>query len=574
MWFRPVFWNMTEYETGYIAMLDIFVWPSTPEYMLGAGIDQLGTFWIFGSLPEILNNNGTLPTIFHPIGWNIGWHTGYAWFDGILSLPLQWLGIPAFYNLHVAATLWLSFMGICWLLSIVIGAYDLSVEKNPWANYTLALLIPLIAALALWTPFTFQEVSMGRPTQVYWVFSCIFLGLLWKYEQEGTITYRTRLGVGLAVVASCFVYWFGGASIGLCGGCVVLCQITTTQHKKNFVLGNLLSGAVAIGVAILIAHSMIWDLVLGTGGFEQLHQPPLRSWGPFNLPIYNELHIHSWNTLWTLVENHPATVPILGLGLFGAISPFGWGRRWPWIVGWIVSLGIPITGALIIGDWVIPTGQSLLQWVFPLLLRCEYPDRMVVATTLFSIGIGMHAIAACTTLFRRPFHQWLSFGCIGVLILFSLSPPTKEDLRVSSFVVDDVRLHIAQQFPGGMIDAPFSRSENTYIQQLFHKQPLLGGPGLNRVQPDAHKEYCSSNALLKSLEEMDQNGSTTHSFNSKDVEQLISDGFSVVVFDPQAKRFSAEKLEEHLQITASYIDDRTGIRAYPLTDLLQVPLPQ
>ena len=32
--------------------------------MLGAGIDQLGTFWIFGSLPEIFANDGILPTMY------------------------------------------------------------------------------------------------------------------------------------------------------------------------------------------------------------------------------------------------------------------------------------------------------------------------------------------------------------------------------------------------------------------------------------------------------------------------------------------------------------------------------
>lgn len=579
MWFRPIFWNMTEVrDSTWTAWWDIFIWPSTPEYMLGAGVDQLGTFWIFGSLPEILQNNGTLSNIFYPIGWNIGWHTGYAWLDGILSLPLQWFGVPAFYNLHVALTLWLSFMGICWMLSSALSSgsqslSSLSNAKELNVPSPMEILIPLIAALALWTPFTFQEVSMGRPTQVYWVFSCTFVGLLWRYQQECTIAYRKRIGVGLALVASCFVYWFGGASIGLCGGVVVLCQLTMAKQKRGFVLGSLLSGGVAIGIAMIVAHSMIWDVLYGNGVFEQLQKTPLQSWSPFQLPIYNQIRIHNWHSMWSLLEDHPSTVPILGLGLFGAIAPFGWRTRWPWIVGWIVSLGIPITGALIIGDWVIPTGQSLLQWIFPLLLRCEYPDRMVVAPTVFSIGIGIHAMTAVITRFHRPIQQWLFSGCVGIILLLSLSPPTIEDLRVSSFVVDDVRLTIAEQFPGGMIDAPFSRSENTYIQQLFHKQPLLGGPGLNRVQPDAHKDYCNSNALLKSLQEMDQMGKTTHPFQPKDVEQLIADGFSVVVFDPQSKRFSAEELEVHLKTTPAYIDHRTGIRAYPLTDLLTVASP-
>ena len=89
-------------------------------------------------------------------------------------------------------------------------------------------------------------------------------------------------------------------------------------------------------------------------------------------------------------------------------------------------------------------------------------------------------------------------GLFTVIALgWMLSPPEAENLKVSSFVVDEVRMNIAEEYRGGMIDVPFSRSENTYIQQLFHKQPVLGGPGLNRVQPDAHVEYCMGNALLK-----------------------------------------------------------------------------
>ena len=86
-------------------------------------------------------------------------------------------------------------------------------------------------------------------------------------------------------------------------------------------------------------------------------------------------------------------------------------------------------------------------------------------------------------------------GLLGWIV----TPPTAADLKVSSFVVDEVRMRIATDFTGGMIDVPFSRSENTYIQQLFHKQPLLGGPGLNRVQPPAHVDYCQQTPYSKAL---------------------------------------------------------------------------
>ena len=573
MWFRPMFWNMTEYQDSmWVALWDIFIWPSEPEYMLGAGIDQLGTFWIFGSLPEILHNNGHLPNIFYPIGWDIGWHTGYAWLDGILSLPLQLLGVPTFYNLHVAATLWLSFVGCCWMLKQSLSLPMGNERVHPMFALFAWGLIPLCSFLALSTPFAFEEVGMGRPTQVYWLFSYLFVGLILSSEDTTDKWSGKSILIGLCMAASCFVYWFGGVAVGFCAGATVLCAIVQQQHRWAFVLRNALSGLVAIGSVVFVASSMLLALWEGSNGFAQLSQSPIRSWSPLELPLYDVLYIHNANSLWTVFINHPSTLPVLTIGLFGAICPWGWASRWPWVIGWILSLGIPITGAIIIGDWVIPTGQGILQWLFPLLLRCEYPERMVIAPTLFSLVLGLQAIRATVRALENRYafkHVFMVVFAIGLGLASQIQLPTQETLQVSSFVIDDVRMEIANRFPGGMIDAPFSRSENTYIQQLFHKQPLLGGPGLNRVQPQAHKDYCNANPLLKGLEELDHVGHSDLKFTNADIQTLIEDGFSVIVFDPQARRFSAEILEHFIKVSPSFTDDRTGIRAYPLSTLLR-----
>ena len=556
MWFRPIFWNMTETRDGVAtALWDIFLAPSTPEYMLGAGVDQLGTFWIFGSLPEIIQNGGVLPSIFYPIGWDIGWHTGYAWLDGLLSLPLQILGVPAFYNLHVALTLWLSFMGICWLF------VQRSQSIAQW------ILAPMVAALALWTPFGFEEISMGRPTQLYWIFSAIFLSLLArKVGDTSNRSYSVLLG--LMLTCSCFVYWFGGVAVGFCGGAVALCQIYSQSNRKQFILNHLLAGLIAVGSSVLIIHKMLLDMMSNTRTFEQLSEIPITHWSVLELPVYSATRLHNWRTVWQLLSEHPSTLPILFLGLLGCVIPYGWRNRWPWMVGWILSLGVPLKGALLIGDWTIPTGQGILQWIFPLLLRCEYPERMVVAPTLLSVILFALAFASLTERITHSRTRWLLTTTLLGSIGFLLTPPTATDMKASSVVVDEVRMEVAHQFPGGMIDVPFSRSENTYIQQLFHKQPLLGGPGLNRVQPPEHVEYCNSNGLLSALEEMDKKGQSHQSFTVEDIKTLIDDGFSVLIYDPQSKRIEAAYLEDFLDIVPDYIHTRTGIRVYTLQSLL------
>ena len=557
MWFRPVFWNMTETRDGFgTALWDIFVAESTPEYMLGAGVDQLGTFWIFGSLTEILQNGGILPSIFHPIGWDIGWHTGYAWLDGLISLPLQILGVPTFYNLHVALTLWLSFMGICWLF------VQRGQSIGQW------ILAPLVASLALWTPFGFEEISMGRPTQLYWIFSTVFFGLLVRGINNNSIRWYSVL-LGLMLTCSCFVYWFGGVAVGFCGGVIALCQIYSQTNRKRFIGANLIAGLVAIGSSVLITHKMLFDMWSNTRSFEQLSETPITYWSVLDLPIYSATRLHNWNSMWQLLSEHPSTLPVLCLGLLGCLVPYDWKERFPWMIGWILSLGIPLKGALLIGDWTIPTGQGVLQWVFPLLLRCEYPERMVVAPTLLSIILCSLAFSSMNK--RITNTRWRGFLTLTLMgsIGLELTPPRTQDLKVSSVVVDEVRLEIAHRFPGGMIDVPFSRSENTYIQQLFHKQPLLGGPGLNRVQPAEHIEYCNSNGLLSALEEMDKDGQTRRSFTTEDIQKLIDDGFSVLLYDPQSRRIGTEPLEEFLGIDSDYLHQRTGIRVYTLKSLLK-----
>ena len=121
--------------------------------------------------------------------------------------------------------------------------------------------------------------------------------------------------------------------------------------------------------------------------------------------------------------------------------------------------------------------------------------------------------------------------------------PEHNDLRVSSFVVDEFRISTANAYPGGMIDVPLSRSENTYVQQLFHKQPLLGGPGLNRVQPPEHQIYCDENPLLKGLIQLEQIGQTSVTFSNLDIQQLIDDGFTTIIYDPQGGHINQSKLK-------------------------------
>ena len=68
-------------------------------------------------------------------------------------------------------------------------------------------------------------------------------------------------------------------------GLVVVCQLFQHSNRKRFVLRNLLSGVIAIGTSILLAHNMLIALWNGDNNYEQLTTPPVAYLGWFDLPF-------------------------------------------------------------------------------------------------------------------------------------------------------------------------------------------------------------------------------------------------------------------------------------------------
>lgn len=549
LWFRPVFWNMTEEQDLWSGILDIFILPSEPEYMLGAGIDQLGTFWIFAQLPEIWKNSSSvLPMIYYPTGWDLGQHTGFAWLDGILSLPLQYvLGVPYFYNLHIALTLSLSIWGIS-----LLGHQS---KLSPILSLT-------IAYLGFFHSFSYLEIGMGRPTQVFWLFSCLFLYALLQFQQKKTCFWMTAIAFSL--VCSCFVYWFGGVAVGFCGAIVYLVDSMLKKQKLSTLGFALYGSLLSIGLALLFTWRVTSLMLQGQGGslFPELEKTPLfvLDYG-FRIPIYHKIVVHSFAQLQRLfVQVHGSW--LLGyLALFSVLIPYGWKKRLPWFVGWLMSLGLPLTGLIEYKGSMFITGQTWLQIIFPPLLRNENPERMLVAPTLFS------AVLVILVLSEIKKSHLISFLiAVSLLLISKQSPPKSSALQVSSFVQDEFLLEITQRYQGGIIDIPLSRSENNYVQQLFHHQPVLGGPGLNRVQPEAHLQYYQANSFFQALETWANTSSKPTDWKNEDLEQLISDGFSVILFDPHNSKMTTQELEYFLG-TKGIEHKRTKRTAFILKDI-------
>jgi len=210
LWFLPAFWNLANGATSFLEGLQIVFFSSQEqERLYGDTIDLQTTIWIFDHVQRILSGEGNsfLSEVYAPFGYDMGKHTGFAWGDVFLSLPLiAFVSAPGFYNAHVFLTLTLSYFGGM-LLFRTAGASRLISIALAFATFS--------------TTFTRQELLAGRPTQVYWIGYCLFFIAILQLLKK-RVSYRWAILAGVFGAWSCIIYWFGGVAIGFCGALVLV----------------------------------------------------------------------------------------------------------------------------------------------------------------------------------------------------------------------------------------------------------------------------------------------------------------------------------------------------------------
>ena len=70
-----------------------------------------------------------------------------------------------------------------------------------------------LSVVAMTHPFARQEIFQGRPTQVHWLFHCVFL-IATLQLLKSKFSWKWSLIGGVALAGACLVYWFGGAAVG------------------------------------------------------------------------------------------------------------------------------------------------------------------------------------------------------------------------------------------------------------------------------------------------------------------------------------------------------------------------
>lgn len=563
--FVPLLWRMADGARWPWETVRMALFPAGPAENFGGGVDLEGTLWTFHQVSRMLRGElGTFePGLFAPFGWDQGRAQGFAWLDAVTAYPLlTWMGVERFYNLYLLLMLAASHMACTALF------------RQARAPLPVAL---GLATLAITNPFFQWELAQGRPTQVHLVFLALFLRHALRMVQDDGKPVLDGIIAGAMLAAAGYVYWFSAIVVGLSGAMGVLLTLACDRARWRRILpGGIALTVSAVGLALLPTWRLGKQLFFGdaTAFIPDLDRPPdavVDLW-LFEIPIRGwNYNVRTLGELASALQRTGLTEAMLWLGVLALVVPLVWRRTLPWALTALASVSFPLGHGVMLNGTVIPTAFGLATMVIPPLVRCYVTERTMVAPLLALLLAGAMTLGALWDLGRRwpVVANGLAWGLGLVLFLIgaaAIDPPMR---NTSRFEAEEIYLTVARQSPGGIIDVPLSQSTMSYTQQVFHGQPVLGGPGITgpNTRPPGHKEYCNSNTFLAALETLAANGSAPiPQWNLTDLIQLRQDGFRTVVVHTDRSASPAVRYTDLLGGDVLYISPRTVAFRLPLSE--------
>ena len=552
--FWPSLESLGGAENGRFGQLyEAFFHTGDPEILLGDGADPLGSFWIVGFVQDLILGNGTAKTtlLYAPKGLDLGLHEGYAWIDTLLAMPLRALiGSPGFYNLHVLTTLVLGVM-VCTLLFRQVVSF-------PYAL--------LSAHLLVCNEFVYQEIAFGRPTQVNWICAALFAMCVLKLVQNPKRWGMALLG-GVAFGGYCLTYWFGAAGLGF-----VMLLVLLYEHirQREFLLGLRNAFLMLLGVLIVIlpvAGRLIWPILQGEPNIAYAHllENSVRDYQLLGMsfPIYSAEPVLSWSDAKRFVLGRHYPLWLLCTAVCTVVVLL-WKKKWSGLLLILVALLIPIGAALTIQGVVVPGPYAVIEWIFPPLVRCNFPDRLMLTPLLVvPLGLLLCVGPALDRLLQNFRGALIAAGGIVVLgnmfwVLNSHEP------AVTSFQINRALIQVAREAPGGLIEFPFEQGNESYVQTEFHHQPVLTGPGMMMIHPAVHKRYMKRNQLFQALQDVNSLGfRPSQKIPDIDRLELLNDGFRHIVLYTDSLNRPAHHFER-LLMAEGVAYPEYGIHVIPL----------
>ncbi len=407
----------------------------TEAPVFGIGVDPGGTLWMYDWVREEVMS-GRFPAfttrMYYPEGVSLIVRNGSNVVDAILSIPFQLALGP---QRGVLATAVLILVGNA--LSMLPLARHLA-PRRPMLQWC-------VAAWWMASAYVLQEMEGGRPTQaMLWFVPPAVLALL-RFEGR-----RDAVMFGTCVGLQSWVYWYMGPFMALCLAPLALARLV--RDGWDGVGKLLLAGVVALLVVAPLAAPIAY--ALAQGEVPGLARPVTETM----------IYVDAAHRIDNILERHTGITTLLALACALALWRRGWIAAGILLGVWC-SLGVRFGTDDVLFD-NIP--YIFLYEHSGFISRLNFPERV------FSV---VYCLLACALLLAFARTRLSALPWLIVLVglteksairLLPLSPFDGGELPASSIV---------RANPGPVLTVPTKSVDGVLMQQIFHRQPMVGGMG-------------------------------------------------------------------------------------------------
>lgn len=463
--------------------------------------------------------------IYYPVGYHLGAIIG-RFLDAFLSLPLQ-LIFPGFAYYNVMCVL----IFVCNAFSGYWLARTLSLRRS------VAFLCGVIYAF---NPFVLFEIWHGRLGLAMIFFYPLTVIAIMNVFRRGVA--RDYLFTVLIITAGVFNYWFNAFICAVFGLFFILWKGFRKEMPLQILLGRALllficCAAVLLPIVLLLSPSY-------SSQGQLLHEP---------FPSFSSVNSSSWDIKFILrasaslvnpfLFSRPAFFPTLILISFLLPLLILFTRKsipWFWVFCasffFIFSLGpfLKLGETYLMISEGVPVSLPYIEAYnrIPLFNMFYYPYRLegiILCTLIPLIGISFDRIF--DSRFQSQLSRLMVVGAYVAFFLFEVCIKGYGPLMASEVTIPHFYRTIAGEKGGALINIPISCCHEAILYQIFHQKPILGGPGEFEIRryPHAYSRFLESNSFLKLFFSMEKKQYLDIEMLKKDVDRLVSLGFTHVV---------------------------------------------
>ncbi|MBM4369845.1 MAG: hypothetical protein FJ102_26785, partial [Deltaproteobacteria bacterium] len=431
----------------------------TPSPVFGIGVDPGGTLWMYDWVKEeVLSGQFPAHTtrMYYPEGVDLMARNGSNVVDAILSIPFQ-VALGPQRGMVVTAMVIILGNGFAFL---------------PLARYLAPRRPYLQWGVAGWwmsNSYILQELEGGRPTQaMLWFVPPAVLALVRFRDRRDAVLFGVWIGL------AAWVYWYSAPFLALALAPLGFARLWRDglEGVKKFAIAVLASVVVASPLAAPIAYS------LAMGNVPGLATPVEQAM----------IYVDAAHRFANLFQRNDGITTVLAVVLAMGTLRRAWILLGTVIGAWF-SLGLRF------GTDDILIDNLPYAWLYEhsgFISRLNFPER---------ISSVVYCLLACVFLvtFSRTRSRWLPI----LLVVVGLAErPSDKLLPLSPFDASEVPASvIVRSHPGPILTVPIQSVDSVLMQQVYHRQPMVGGMGDHEatIRTAAYSARIAGNAFFAAL---------------------------------------------------------------------------